>query len=282
MIKLRALWLVLLALPAFAAGRVQCSTVKSQYMPASVGYCALLPASYDSQPAKKFPTLYFLHGLGGDGSFLVASGGWNLIADLQEQKRIGEFVVITPDADSTFYINSKSGRTRYEDFFIRDFVPQMEKQYRLMPTRSGRAIAGISMGGYGALRFAFKYPHMFAAVSAHMPALMEQLPHGAGNAGVTSFIGSAFGRPADEAFWKANTPFVFARAADLRGLKVYIDCGDQDDYGFDAGTREMDKLLTARHVPHVVHIYPGGHTWQFVAQHLEESLTFVSKALGLK
>ncbi len=282
MIKLRVLWIVLLALPAFAAGRVQCSTVKSQYMPAPVGYCALLPASYDAQPAKKFPTLYFLHGLGGDGSFLVASGGWGLIADLQEQKRIGEFVVITPDADSTFYINSKTGRTRYEDFFIRDFVPQMEKQYRLVHARSGRAIGGISMGGYGALRFAFKYPQMFAAVSAHMPALMEQLPHGAGAAGMTSFIGGAFGRPADEPFWKANTPFVFARTADLRGIKIYIDCGDQDDYGFDAGTREMDKLLTARHVPHVTHIFPGGHTWQFVAQHLEESLTFVSKAFSLK
>ncbi len=282
MIKLCALWIVLLALPSFAAGRVQCSTVKSQYMPVPVGYCALLPSSYDAKPAKKFPALYFLHGLGGDQAFLVDSGGWNLIADLQDQKRIGEFVVITPAAGNTFYINSKSGRSRYEDFFIRDFVPQMEKQYRLIHARSGRAIAGISMGGYGALRFAFKYPQMFAVVSAHMPALMEQLPHGAGNAGVTSFIGSAFGRPADEPFWKANTPFVFARTADLRGLRVYIDCGDQDDYGFDAGTREMDKLLTARHVPHVVHIYPGGHTWQFVAQHLEESLTFVSKALGLK
>src|SRR5258708_10844928 len=282
MIKLRGWWIVWRGLAALAAGRVQCSTVKSQYMPASVGYCALLPASYDTQPAKKFPTLYFLHGLGGDGSFLVASGGWGLIADLQEQKSIGEFLVITPDADSTFYINSKSGKSRYEDFFIRDFVPQMEKQYRLIHARSGRAIAGISMGGYGALRFAFKYPQMFTAVSAHMPALMEQLPHGAGNAGVMGFIGSAFGRPADDPFWKVNTPFVFARTADLRGLKIYIDCGDQDDYGFDAGTREMDKLLTARHVQHVVHIYSGGHTWQFVAQHLEESLTCVSKALGLK
>src|SRR5258708_9829755 len=108
MIKLRVLWIVLLALPAFAAGRVQCSTVKSQYMPAPVGYCALLPASYDAQPAKKFPTLYFLHGLGGDGSFLVASGGWGLIADLQETKRICEVVVVPPDAGRTFYLKSQN------------------------------------------------------------------------------------------------------------------------------------------------------------------------------
>src|SRR5258708_27451969 len=137
MIKLRAFWIVLLALPAFAAGRVQCSTVKSQYMPAPVGYCALLPSTYDAQPAKKFPALYFLHGLGGDQAFLVESGGWNLIADLQEQKRIGEFVVITPAAGNTFYIDSENGRARYENFFLRDFMPPMEKRCRLMPTRSG-------------------------------------------------------------------------------------------------------------------------------------------------
>src|SRR5260370_40560081 len=110
MIKLRVLWIVLFALSAFAAGRVQCSTVKSQYMPAPVGYCALLPASYDTQPAKKFPTLYFLHGLGGRRIIKETSGGWGLIADLQEQKRIGEFFVITPESDSTFYINSKCAK----------------------------------------------------------------------------------------------------------------------------------------------------------------------------
>ncbi len=109
-------------------------------MPAPVGYCALLPPSYDAQSAKKFPVIYFLHGLGGDHTFLVATGGWSLIEGLEERKRIGEIVVITPDADSTFYINAKNGSTRYEDFFIRDFVPRMEKHFRLLSTRSGRPL----------------------------------------------------------------------------------------------------------------------------------------------
>ncbi|HWX52959.1 MAG TPA: alpha/beta hydrolase family protein [Verrucomicrobiae bacterium] len=278
----RILLLFAVPLPVFAGGRTECGTVKSQFMPAPVAYCALLPASYDAQPKRKFPTLYFLHGLGGDHTFLVSLGGWSVIADAQEQKRLGEFVVITPNGGTSFYINSKNGRAPYEDFFVRDFVPQMEKRFRLLPTRSGREISGISMGGYGALRLAFKHPQMFTAASALMPALLEQLPHGAGNAGLTSFLGTAFGRPADEAFWKANSPFVFARTADLHGLQIYIACGDQDDYGFDAGTREMDKLLTARHVPHTVHIYPGRHDLAFVAQHLEESLTFDSHAFGFK
>jgi S-formylglutathione hydrolase FrmB len=279
--KLLGFLVLLLGLPAFAAGRVECSSLKSRYMPSAVGFCALLPPGYDAQPIRKFPVLYFLHGLGGDHTFLVSSGAWNIIEDLQESKKIGEFVVIAPQANTTFYINSKTGRTQYEDFFVRDLVPQMEKRFRLLGVRSARAISGVSMGGYGALRFAFKYPQMFVSVSAHMPALMEQLPHVSGDLALTMFIGSAFGRPVDEAFWKANTPFVFARKADLRRLKIYFDCGDHDDYGFDAGSDDLDKLLTARHIPHTFHIYPGRHDAVFVAQHLAESLEFDSRGLGL-
>lgn len=266
----------LIVMPACAAGRVECGSVPSKYMPGAVAYCALLPPSYDAQPARKFPVLYFLHGLGGDQTFLVSGGGWNLIEDEQEQKQISEFVVITPEADSSFYIDSKNGRVKYEDFFIRDFIPRMEKHFHLLGTREGRAIGGISMGGYGALRFAFKYPQMFVTVIAHMPALLQQLPRGTGEAGITPYLGPAFGRPLDEAYWKANTPFVFAQTANLRGLKIYFDCGDQDDFGFDAGTRQLDKLLTTRHIPHTAHIYPGRHSWEFVAQHLNASLQVVS------
>jgi S-formylglutathione hydrolase FrmB len=275
-------YLLLLApIASFAVERVQCGSMSSTILAHPVGYCALLPPSYDAQTTKKFPVLYFLHGLGGDQTFLVSSGGWSMIEDAWEQKRFGEFVIITPQADTSFYINSKSGKVRYEDFFIREFIPKLEKTFRIANTRSGRAIGGISMGGYGSLRFAFKYPQMFAAVSAQMPALMEQLPHGSQNAGFTAFFGSAFGSPLDEPFWKANTPFVFARTANLNGLKIYADCGDRDNYGFDAGTRALDKLLTDRHVPHTMHIYPGQHDWQFVAEHLMESLQFDAAALGV-
>jgi S-formylglutathione hydrolase FrmB len=272
--------IIFLAATSFAAERVQCGSLASHIMPRSFGYCALLPPSYDAQSAKRFPVLYFLHGLGGDQTFLVSTGGWSMIENAWEQKRFREFVLITPDADTSFYINSKSGRVKYETFFIREFIPAMEKKFRLEGTRSGRAISGISMGGYGALRFAFKYPQMFSSVAAHMPALLEQLPRGSQNAGFTAFFGTAFGSPVDETFWKANTPFVFARTSNLAGLKIYVDCGDRDNYGFDGGVREMDKLLTTRHVPHSFHIYPGQHDWEFVAQHLMDSLKFQAEAFG--
>jgi S-formylglutathione hydrolase FrmB len=240
----------------------------------------LLPPSYDAQPAKKFPVLYFLHGLGGDHTFLVSTGGWNIIADAWEQKRLPEFVIITPQAGSSFYINSRSGNPKYEDFFVRDFVPQMEKKFRVLGTRSGRAISGISMGGYGALRFGFKYPQMFVSAAGLMPALMEELPHGSRNAAFTAFFGTAFGSPLDESFWKTNSPFVFARTANFAGMHVFLSCGEQDNYGFDKGTREMDKLLAQRHVAHETHLSPGQHDWQFVAQYLLESLEYQAKSFA--
>jgi S-formylglutathione hydrolase FrmB len=190
-------------------------------------------------------------------------------------------VIITQQGENSFYINSRDGHILYEDFFIREFVPQMERRFRLAGNRAGRAIGGISMGGYGALRFAFKYPQMFASVAVHMPALLEELPHGSSDVGLTAFLGTAFGSPLNERFWKENSPFVYARTANLQGLKIYFDCGEQDNYGFNAGVRQLDKLLTARHVPHEAHIYPGGHNMQFVSQHLEASMAFQSRALGL-
>ena len=168
--------------------------MKSKYVPGRIGYCAMLPPSYDAHPGKRFPVLYFLHGLGGDQSFLASSGASSGIEEAWDDKRLGEFVIITPQGENSFYINSRDGHILYEDFFIREFVPQMERRFRLTGNRAGRAIGGISMGGYGALRFAFKYPQMFVSVAVHMPALLEELPHGSGDVGLTAFLGNAFGR----------------------------------------------------------------------------------------
>jgi S-formylglutathione hydrolase FrmB len=265
---------------AWAAGRVECGVLPPRTLPLSAGYCALLPPGYDAQRSAKFPVLYFLHGLGGNHEFLATSGGWQLIEDLRERGKIGEFVIITPQAWSSFYINSKSGRVKYEDFFMREFMPAMQRKFRIRSDRAGVAIGGASMGGYGALRLAFKYPKRFTAVAVHEPALMENIPAALLSSGFGRLLASAFGSPFDSAFWRANTPFVFARTADLSGLKIYMDVGDQDDFAFDVGTEAMDKLLTARKAPHESHIYPGHHGEDFMMEHLPESLAFISKSFG--
>jgi S-formylglutathione hydrolase FrmB len=265
-----------LPLGAQAQGRAECRTVASTILKRSVRYCALLPASYDTDKTRRFPVLYQLHGLGDSEQSLVNSGGWDLIEQLREQKRIGEFIIVTPDGARTFYVNSKDGRELYENFFIKEFIPAIERRYRAIATRAGRGIGGFSMGGYGALRFAFKYPQMFASVSAHSAALFEDLPES-----FTALFNRnlrAFGEPIDPAYWKQNTPFTLARAAlNLAGLKIYFDCGRSDDYGFDAGAEILHRLLEQRKIPHEFHIYPGRHSGAYVAEHLDESLAFHSR-----
>ncbi len=273
-----------IAVPAHAAGRVECATVKSRIIGHPVRYCALLPDSYGTDPTRRYPILYYLHGLGENQSSLVDSGGWNIVENLRESGKIGDFLIVTPDGDRTFYINSRDGKVRYEDFFIHEFIPAIETKYRVERTRASRGISGTSMGGYGALRFAFKYPEMFSSVSAHAAALYKKLPQRiveAANEHADDIdMGGLFGVPIDQQFWSRNTPFTLAKlnAAKLKRMKIYFDCGDQDDFGFDEGARQLDALLTSLRVPHEFHIYPGRHDWIFVAQHFPESLEFQSRA----
>lgn len=268
--------------PPPAGGRAECEPVRSHILQRTVGYCAILPPSYDADKTRRYPVLYFLHGLGENEQILVTSGAMTLIEDMWDRGQIGEFVIVTPAAGSSFYINSFSGRVRYEDFLVQEFFPFIEKRYRIRPGRAGRGITGVSMGGYGALRLAFRHPALFRAVSAHSAALVEHLPNAVtGDPILLRALGNAFGSPPDAAFWDRNTPFVFARAANLSGLSIYFDCGADDELGFAAGNRALDKLLTSRRIPHEAHIYPGGHSWDYFAAHIGASLEFQSRAFGL-
>ena len=83
-----------------------------------VNYCVVLPPGYDADKSRKYPVLYFFHGLGDNEQMFVHGGAFNLVQDLWERKQIGEFLIVTPEAGATFYINSHSGKVRYEDFLV--------------------------------------------------------------------------------------------------------------------------------------------------------------------
>lgn len=271
---------------SYAQGRAECRTAPSKILGHPVPYCVILPPSYDTQTSQKYPVLYSLHPLGGNSQTLIESGGLDLIEDLWRQKQIGEFLIVTPDAGRSFYINSRDGRVRYEDFFIREFIPFIETHYRIRHERAERGISGMSMGGYGALRFGFLYPNLFGSVSAHSAALIEQSPHGNLSAqqdmGISRVLGSAFGSPFDPAYWQRESPFTIVREHPRpAGLQIYFDCGTDDSYGFNRGAQAFHDLLVSRGIPHEFHLYPGGHDWNYFAQHLPASLAFHSRAFGL-
>lgn len=279
-LSLAALFLFLLFVPSsLASGRVECNTIPSKILGRSVPYCVVLPVSFDADKTKRFPILYELHGLGDNEQFFVHSGLWNLVEDLRDRGQLKDFLIATPAGSASFYINSKDGKVRYEDFLLREFFPFIEKHYRAAPGRANHAISGVSMGGYGALHLAFRHPQLFAAVSAHSAALIEKLPAflNVPDSPRTRVLGGVFGIPPDTAYWDANSPLVLVRTSNLSGLKIYFDCGDQDDYGFDAGAVALDKILTARKIPHEFQLYPGRHDPAYFAAHIPASLAFHSR-----
>jgi S-formylglutathione hydrolase FrmB len=277
-------FLCLLCLPntVFAAnGRIECNSLPSKILARRVNYCVVLPPSYDTDKTRRYPVLYFFHGLGDDEQMFIHGGGFNLVQDLWERGQIGEFLIVTPNAGATFYVNSRDGKVRYEDFLVQEFLPGIESRYRIRPGRANHGVAGVSMGGYGALHLAFRHPQIFSAVSAHSPAIIDKLPAFTaptpGGGMRSRVLGGTFGSPPDPAFWERNSPLTLAQSANLAGLKIYFDCGDHDDFGFETGAEALDKILTARHVSHEAHIYPGRHDWQYFAEHLPASLEFNSR-----
>ena len=277
---------------ASAQSRIDCSALNSRILKQVVRYCVYLPSGYDAgaaeHPARRYPVLYFLHGLGDNEQTLFNSGGWTLVDDLRNQHKMGDFLIVAPEGRRTFYINSADGSVRYNDFFLQEFIPHIEGKYRIRSGRAGRAISGISMGGYGALRFAFAHAELFSAVSAQSAALISESPQtldSASQAGapLTGVLGAVFGKPINVAHWNDNSPFALAKrnAAALRKTAIYFNCGQDDNYGFEKGAAALHEELQKESVKHEYHAYPGDHSLTYFLSHFAEVMEFHSKAFGL-
>ena len=277
---------------AQAQSRIQCNALSSRILKYPVHYCVYLPASYDSGAAKTvpehYPVLYFLHGLGDNEKTLFNSGGWTLLDDLRQEHKLGDFLIVAPEGRRSFYINSADSSVRYSDFFLQEFIPLIEKKYRIAKGRSNRAISGISMGGYGALRFAFSHPEMFSAVSAQSAALITESPQDLDTAArsgapLGKMLADVFGNPIDSFHWKNNDPFVLAQknAAALKRLAIYFNCGQDDNYGFEKGAAALHEELQKEGVKHEYHLYPGDHSLTYFLVHFTEVMEFHSRAFAL-
>jgi S-formylglutathione hydrolase FrmB len=271
---------------------MDCAALKSQILHRAVRYCVYVPSGSDAavaqHPPKRYPVLYFLHGLGDNEQTLFNSGGWTLLDDLRNQHRMGDFLIVAPEGRRSFYVNFADGSERYSDFFLQEFMPRIESKYRIRVGRTGRAISGISMGGYGALRFGFAHPELFSAVSAQSAALITETPQQLDEASksgspLPSVLGPVFGRPINVPHWNENNPFLLAKknVAGLRTLAIYFNCGQEDNYGFERGAAALDAQLSKEHIKHEYHAYAGDHSITYFLAHFAEVMEFHSRAFGL-
>jgi len=258
-------------------------------------YSIFLPPSYHKS-RKSYPVVYFLHGLNNDHTSWIVDRYGHLhqtVDQLILDKKIPEILMVHPKGDNSFYTNYLDGSKRYEDYIDQDLIQYVEKNYRAKTGPKWRAIGGTSMGGFGALKIAFKHKDLYSATAAHSPIVFlnepEHMSEETKNSGrfswFTQMIAPIFGNPVDLNKWRDNNPLDLAKTADLTGLRIYFDYGTADRYnaimGLGQGVKALDVVLSNRRVPHTFVEHPNEpHGWELVSLHLSESLPFLCQGFA--
>jgi pimeloyl-ACP methyl ester carboxylesterase len=270
--------------PARTATRVQYRTFESAAVGSPVSYHIYTPEIYDSATTQRFPVVYWLHGSGGGGPGLPL-----LAARLDSAIRAGKIppmLVVFPNGLLLgMWVDWKSGRVPMETVVIKELIPHIDATFRTIPTREGRLIEGFSMGGYGAARLAFKYPHLFAAVSLLAPGpVQEELTAASSNRTTPEqtrmVLDTIYG--GDQEYFKAQSPWQLAeRNVDaVRRLRIRHVIGDSDNTL--QTSRDFHDRLTRLNIPHDFILLPGvPHNPRRVFDALgERHLEFYREAFG--
>jgi S-formylglutathione hydrolase FrmB len=257
--------------------------IKSKILGKEVEYSMYLPADYD---ARKFPVLYLLHGFGDDETGWTQFGEVKHIADKQTQAgEMTPMIIAMPDGGVSWYVNSADGKTKYEDFFIKEFIPFIDSTYRTRTEKRYRAIAGLSMGGFGTCIMSMKHPDLFssaAPLSAGILTNEEVLNMSDQNwAGVWAapFGKELKGKDRFTEHFKNNSILdIIAKTAtdELKKVRFYIDCGDEDF--LIKGNMALHAALIDKKVPHEFRVRNGVHNWPYWRTALPEVFSFVSES----
>ncbi|MBK7869635.1 MAG: esterase family protein [Saprospiraceae bacterium] len=261
-------------------------TVKSAILGKDVRYTIYLPYDYASSE-RNYPAVYLLHGYNEkteDDTEWLRRGEINRYTDQGiANGTITPMIIVMPDADVSFYINSYDGKTKYEDFFFKELIPAIEKTYRVKGEKDYRAIAGLSMGGHGTLLYALKHPDMFVAAAPFSAAVftdedMTTMPDEFWDAALAPLFGGKLrGKERLTQTWYDNSILKIIETKskeDLSKVKYWIDCGD-DDF-LIASNCELNIALNKKGVPHEFRIRQGAHNWTYWRTGITDALQFIS------
>ena len=244
-------------------------------------YAIYLPPCYESS-TRSYPVLYLLHGSGDDQSGWIQFGEVHHIAGKAiNEGKATPMVIIMPDANTgrRGYFNDITGAWRYEDFFFDEFMPYVEKKYRIRTEKRYRAVSGLSMGGGGALIYALRRPELFssaAPLSAYVgPLSIEEAEKRFLFAGDTRSISA---NTLKEYYGNHNALSLINSwpEENKRSVRWYIDCGD-DDFLYE-GNSLVHIAMKKNEIPHEFRIRDGGHNWTYWRESLPAVLEFISKA----
>lgn len=243
-------------------------------------FAVYLPPDYETSQ-RSYPVLYLLHGLGDDQTGWVQFGEVLYIADKAiNEGKATPLIIVMPDANTgkVGYVNDVKGEWRYEDFFFEEFMPYVEKSYRIKGEKTYRAIAGLSMGGEGTFIYALHHPELFSSACP--------LSAATGPKDITELEKYRLWQGADD-ISKADKETYFNKYSVLKlidkvtdenkkAVRWYIDCGD-DDFLYE-GNSLVHIAMRQKEIPHEFRTRDGGHTWSYWRTALPTVLEFISMA----
>lgn len=267
--------------PAHAYEKVM-SELDTDLVPGPVEYAVLAPDGFRQMSG--LPLVLNLHGGGGSRKGLLAQA--ELWERLWASGEIPPAVVVMPSVTPRgFYMNFKDGSERWEDFIIGEFLTHLRATYPVSPKPSRTFITGISMGGMGALRMAFRHPGRFAAVAALEPGIepvlrLEEMKPKHRFWRSDELLQTVYGDPVDPAYWAANNPasMVIEHAKEIRssGLQIYIEAGDEDQFWLYEGAEFLHRTLWDQRIRHEYHLVRGAdHVGPSLAQRQAEAIRFL-------
>lgn len=259
--------------------------IKSNILNKNVAYTIYLPADYGTSE-RSYPVVYLLHGYTDDNTGWLQFGEINRYADKAiVEGIIPPMIIVMPNGDSSWYINSYDGKEKYEDFFIKEFMPAVEKNYRVKNQKRYRGIAGLSMGGYGTLFYAIKYPGLFA-VAAPLSAgvfddnaMTEMQDQNYERTFAQLFGRGLKGKERLNKAWYDNSILKMVEtksADDLSKVRYWIDCGD-DDF-LTKGNCLLHIALNDKKVPHEYRVRNGAHNWDYWRTGITDALQFIGES----
>lgn len=259
-------------------GKITERSIKSDILKRNKNYCIYLPKSYEKDTIRYYPVLYLLHGLTNNYKSWRDLGSLERIANqIINAGNANEMIIVMPDAGTDYdgYFNSKEWK--YEDFFFTEFIPTIEKTFRITSDKKHRAIAGLSMGGGGTLAYAMHHPEMFSSAYA-MSALMglrsmKEAICKLDERG-TIFTKSVIENHCTEYLEKADEK----KLAELKTVRWFLDCGD-DDFLFLQNI-EFVKAMKKAHIPYQFRVRDGYHDWCYWQESMFMALPFISNGFS--
>jgi len=260
---MKILYILLLFVSFSYAQTVDTLQVFSQSMQKELKNVVILPDSYKTE-SKTYPVLYLLHGAYGKYSDWIKK-----VPEIKDYANQYQMIIVCPDGDpfSWYFDSPVDPKFKYETYISKELISAVDQKYHTIPSRKGRGITGLSMGGHGAFYLSFKHPDLYGAAGS-MSGGVNFLKF-TNNWKIAKRLGTYKEHPEN---WKKNTVINMTDLVKGKDLKLIFDCG-VDDFFYEVN-KELHQKLLLQEIPHDYSERPGKHNWKYWSNSIKYHMVF--------